>query len=271
MMVARLLAFPPASCGQAIEVAGHRAANLARGAAVERGACGAASGECLLGRARPRPQQDSGERERFMTAERIAIIDYGMGNLRSVQKGFERVGHAALVTEDVATALAADKLVLPGVGAFQDAIEQLRQRGWVEPLRAALQAGKPLLGICLGLQLLFDRSYEDGCHEGLGILRGEVVRFELPRQYKVPHMGWNRARVVHCPPILEGIADDAYFYFVHSYFARPAEREVIALESDYGGPFTAMVWRERLYACQFHPEKSQADGLRLLKNFAEFG
>ena len=139
----------------------------------------------------------------------------------------------------------------------------------MEPLRDAIAAEKPFLGICLGLQLLFDVSYEDGQHEGLGILRGRVVRFDLPPEYKVPHMGWNAPRRRQPAPVLAGIPDGSYFYFVHSYFVDPEEADVVALEADYHRPFCAMIWRKNVYATQFHPEKSQAVGLRLLRNFAE--
>ncbi len=199
----------------------------------------------------------------------IAIIDYGMGNLRSVQKGFEKVGHEAIVTDDPAQVASAGKVVLPGVGAFEDAIAELRRRGLIEPVLAAIQSGKPFLGICLGLQLLFEVSHENGRHEGLGVLKGEVVRFELPPEYSVPHMGWNQVGIRRRAPVLEGIAEGTYFYFVHSYYVVPDDRGVIATETDYGEPFCSMIWRENVFATQFHPEKSQADGLRLLKNFAE--
>ena len=199
----------------------------------------------------------------------IAIVDYGMGNLRSVQKGFEKVGHAATVTADPAVVAAAQKIVLPGVGAFADAIAQLRAGGLDRPVLEGIAAGKPFLGICLGLQLLFEVSHEDGRHEGLGVLEGEVVRFRVPAGYKVPHMGWNQLEIRRRPPLLEGIADGAHFYFVHSYYVVPRDKQVIAAEASYPEPFTAMVWRDNLFATQFHPEKSQADGLRLLRNFAE--
>jgi glutamine amidotransferase len=199
----------------------------------------------------------------------IAIIDYQMGNLRSVQKGFEKVGHAATITSNPADLAAADRVVLPGVGAFGDAIAELRRRDLVQPIRDAVAAGKPFLGICLGLQLLFDVGYEGGEFEGLGILRGKVVRFELPPPLKVPHMGWNRCAIKRPAPALTGLADGTFFYFVHSYYVVPEDPQVIALEADYGHPFCAAVWRGNLFATQFHPEKSQADGLRILKNFAE--
>ena len=199
----------------------------------------------------------------------IAVIDYQMGNLRSVQKAFEKIGHPATITGDPADLARAEKIVLPGVGGFGDAIAELKRRELVEPIREAVFAGKPFLGICLGLQLLFDVGYEDGEHEGLGILRGKVVRFELPPPAKVPHMGWNQATILRRAPILEGIADGTYFYFVHSYYVVPVDKSVVAIHTDYHGPFCSMVWRDNLFATQFHPEKSQADGQRLLRNFAE--
>ena len=198
----------------------------------------------------------------------ISIIDYGMGNLRSVQKGFEKVGYQAVVTGDPAEVAGASKVVLPGVGAFEDAMTELRRRGLLEPVLAAIDSGKPFLGICLGLQLLFERSYEHGEHEGLGVLAGEVVHFEVPPEYSVPHMGWNQLAIPRPVPILDGIKEGTHFYFVHSYHVVPTDPEVIAAETDYGGPFCSMIWRENLYATQFHPEKSQSEGLRILRNFA---
>lgn len=199
----------------------------------------------------------------------IAIIDYGMGNLRSVQKGFEKVGHQALITRDRDAVKKADKVVLPGVGAMEDAIAELNRLGLTNSILQAIDSGKPFLGICLGLQLLFERSYENGEHAGLGVLKGEVVRFNLPPEYSVPHMGWNEAIIRRRPPILEGIEEGTHFYFVHSYYVAPEDPEVVAVEADYHKPFCAMVWRDNLYATQFHPEKSQTNGLKVLKNFAE--
>lgn len=200
----------------------------------------------------------------------IAIIDYQMGNLRSVQKALERVGHEAVITSDPGDLARADRVVLPGVGAFEDAIAELNRRGFIEPIKEAVASGKPFFGICLGMQLLFDVSYEGGEWQGLGILPGKVVRFEVPPEYKVPHMGWNGCRVVGCCPVLRDIADGTHFYFVHSYHCVPDDRGVIALEAEYHRPFVAAVWKDNLFATQFHPEKSQADGLKLLKNFAEW-
>jgi len=201
----------------------------------------------------------------------IAIIDYGMGNLRSVQKAFEKVGHQAVVTSDPAQVAAAAKVVLPGVGAFEDAIAELRRLDLVNPVLETIESGKPFLGICLGLQLLFDVSYENGRHEGLGVLPGEVVRFDLPKGYSVPHMGWNQLAVRRPAPLLAGLAEGTYVYFVHSYYVAPKDPQVVATETDYGGRFCSMIWRDNLFATQFHPEKSQSDGLRMLKNFAELG
>ncbi len=205
------------------------------------------------------------------TTTKIAIIDYGMGNLRSVQKGFERVGHQATVTSDPDVVASAEKVVLPGVGAFEDAMSELRDRGLIEPVLEAIRADKPFLGICLGLQLLFDVSYENGEHPGLGVIVGEVVRFELSKEYSIPHMGWNQLAIPRRPPILAGIEEGTYFYFVHSYYVVPKDAEVIAAETEYGTRFCAMIRRGNLFATQFHPEKSQADGLRILENFAKLG
>ncbi len=198
----------------------------------------------------------------------IAIVDYQMGNLRSVQKAFEKVGVSAEITSDPDALDRADKIVLPGVGAFRDAISELQHRQLVEPLRSAIRAGKPFLGICLGLQLLFDVSYEDGEYRGLEVLRGKVVRFQVPAGCKVPHMGWNAARILKPAPILKGIESGTHFYFVHSYLAAPDDRDVVAIEADYPEPFCAMIWRDNLFATQFHPEKSQQAGLQVLRNFA---
>jgi glutamine amidotransferase len=199
----------------------------------------------------------------------IAIIDYQMGNLRSVQKGFEKVGHAAIITSDPDELARADKIVLPGVGAFVVAMDELKKRDLVEPIRRAVAANKPFLGICLGLQLLFEVGHEDGRHEGLGLLPGEVVRFELPAEYKVPHMGWNQLSIRRPAPLLAGLNDGVHCYFVHSYYVVPRDSAIIAAETSYSAPFCSMIWRDNLFATQFHPEKSQRTGLRMLKNFAE--
>jgi len=204
----------------------------------------------------------------------ITIIDYGMGNLRSVQKAFEQVGGNAVVTADPAVAAQADKLVLPGVGAFRDCMRNLTEGGFVAPIRAHIDAGKPFLGICLGLQLLFTESEEFGCHQGLGIIPGKVVRFpdgvqEEGDTLKVPHMGWNRIGIRRPAPLFQGVPDGSFVYFVHSYYVVPDDPAVIATETGYGRPFCSGIWRDNVMATQFHPEKSQAVGLRMLKNFGE--
>lgn len=199
----------------------------------------------------------------------ISIVDYGMGNLRSVQKGFEKVGASAKICSHPRDLAGCDKLVLPGVGAFRDAIAELQRLEFVQPIRDHIAADKPFLGICLGLQMLFDVSYEDGTWEGLGILPGEVVRFPDTPGLKVPHMGWNNVTPVNAPPLLADIPRDEYFYFVHSYYVVPRDESVIAARTEYGQSFTSAVRRGNLYATQFHPEKSQSRGLQLLRNFAE--
>jgi len=202
----------------------------------------------------------------------IAIIDYGMGNLRSVQKAFERLGAEAVMVTTPAELAAAGKIVLPGVAAFGDAMAQLDRQGLIEPLVKAIKDGTPYLGICLGLQLLLDVSYENGRHLGLGIVPGKVVRFEFDAgndsgQLSVPHMGWNQIHHRRRCPLLEGIDDGAYMYFAHSYHVVPAEDEIIAATTDYGYDFASAIWRDNVFAVQFHPEKSQRIGLRLLENF----
>ena len=208
----------------------------------------------------------------------IAIIDYGMGNLRSVQKAFETVGHRAVVTRDPHAIADAGHVVLPGVGAFADCMANLEQYSLVEPIRQAIASGKPFLGICLGLQLLFTESEEFGLHKGLGLLSGRVKKFPFGNgqaaptdvRLKVPHMGWNGVAVQRTAPPLRGIVSGEHFYFVHSYYVEPQDRSVAATMTDYGMPFVSSVWRDNIFACQFHPEKSQAAGLRIVKNFGEW-
>jgi len=202
----------------------------------------------------------------------IAIIDYDMGNLRSVQKGFERVGHEAAVTREPATIGNASHVVLPGVGSFRECMDNLIRYGLVAPIVRAIESGKPFLGICVGLQLLFTESDEFGSCKGLDIIKGKVVHFshdmrENNHALKIPHMGWNDIEIVRRAPILDGVENHSYLYFVHSYYVVPENEGVVASTTDYGGSFASSIWRDNLFACQFHPEKSQAVGLRLLKNF----
>lgn len=199
----------------------------------------------------------------------VVIVDYGMGNLRSVQKAFEAVGAPADVTSDPARVRAAAKLVLPGVGAFADATARLKETGLGDAALAHIAAGRPFLGICLGLQLLFARGTEDGDHPGLGVFPGDVVRFPHVPGLKVPHMGWNPLRLTRpdCP-LFAGLPAAPAVYFVHSYYAAPTDAGCVAAEADYPTPFCAAVWKDNVYATQFHPEKSQDVGLKVLKNFA---
>jgi glutamine amidotransferase len=197
----------------------------------------------------------------------IAIIDYGMGNLRSVSKAFEAVGHQAVVTRDARVIGNASHVVLPGVGAFGDCMANIEQYGLVEPIRTAIQSGKPFLGICLGLQVLFSESEEFGPHKGLDIIQGTVRRFEGGQALKVPHMGWNQVHVQRACPLFDGVADGSDWYFVHSYFVDPSDKQLAATMTTYGIPFVSSVWKDNIVACQFHPEKSQLVGLRLIKNF----
>lgn len=200
----------------------------------------------------------------------IAIVDYDMGNLKSVQKAFEAVGHRAAVTRDPKAIADASHVVLPGVGAFGDCMRNLERYGLVEPVTKAIAAGKPFLGICLGFQLLFSESEEFGTHRGLGVIPGKVVRFQSngsPAHLKVPHMGWNAIAIGKRPPVLEGVPDGAFMYFVHSYYVVPDDRAVACTMTDYGTPFVSSIARDNIFACQFHPEKSQAEGLKIIRNF----
>ena len=203
----------------------------------------------------------------------ITIIDYGMGNLRSVQKGFEKVGFNALVTADPREAEQAERLVLPGVGAFRDCMDNLRQGGFIDPILRHVESGRPFLGICLGLQLLFTESEEFGRHQGLDIIPGKVVRFPAglrqgDEALKVPHMGWNQIEIRRPAPVFKGVEEGVSVYFVHSYYVVPEDESMVATVTDYGIPFCSAVWRDNVVATQFHPEKSQQVGLQMLKNFA---
>ncbi|HSZ54315.1 MAG TPA: imidazole glycerol phosphate synthase subunit HisH [Tepidisphaeraceae bacterium] len=200
----------------------------------------------------------------------IAIIDYGMANLRSVQKAFEQVGAAAQIISKPEQIDRADKIVLPGVGAFADAVRTLREHQLVDSILNHINRGKPFLGICLGLQMLVDVSYEDGEHLGLGVIKGKCVRFDVDQRLglKVPHMGWNQLEIRKPSPILRDLPAGCGVYFVHSYHVVPDDPSIIATTTDYGGDFVSSICRDNLLATQFHPEKSQKVGLQILANFA---
>ena len=230
----------------------------------------------------------------------IAIIDYGMGNLRSVQKGFEKVGYDAIVTSNYKDILSAKGVVLPGVGAFKDCMRNLEEGCLVDSIYKVIEMGKPFLGICLGLQLLFTESEEFGIHKGLGIIKGRVVKFSFNSQHsgapiqwmgrstqhlKIPHMGWNNIKISGqgvkgsrglnprtlepSNPLFKDIPDNSYFYFVHSYYVVPEDDNIVASKTDYGIDFVSSISKDNIFACQFHPEKSQEMGLRILKNFGD--
>jgi imidazole glycerol-phosphate synthase subunit HisH len=198
----------------------------------------------------------------------IAIVDYGMGNLKSVEKGFKKVGVEAIVTSNPRVVNDARAVVLPGVGAFRDCIRNLTDLSLTESVTSSINKGKPFLGICLGLQVLFSESEEFGTCKGLDIFRGKVVRFQ--EGLKVPHMGWNTVKLVNRPPIFSDIEDNAFFYFVHSFYVVPEDAGVIATTTDYGTTFTSMIWKDNIFATQFHPEKSQELGLKVLAGFGKF-
>jgi len=197
----------------------------------------------------------------------ITVVDYGVGNLRSVQKALEQVGAEAVVTEDSRVIQAAQGVILPGVGAFGDAMDTLRATGLDVTVREVVKHNIPLLGICLGMQLLFDESEEMGRHQGLGVLPGRTLRFGAG--LKVPHIGWNCIRMVRPGGLLSGVTDGDFAYFVHSYYVAPEQAEIVLATTDYGLDFASVVEQGRIFGIQFHPEKSQDVGLRILRNFAE--
>ena len=197
----------------------------------------------------------------------IAIIDYGMGNLRSVQKALEKVGATTMITQNPDEIKAADKVVLPGVGAMQPAMQRLKVLGIIPAIKTVIAKKAPFLGICLGLQLLFEKSNEGGLTEGLGILRGEVARFSW---LKIPQIGWNQLHIKNADsPILKGIDESTNVYFCHSYFVKPADKTIISTTTKYAIDFTSSIYAGNILGVQFHPEKSQTVGLKILKNFNE--
>lgn len=200
----------------------------------------------------------------------IAIVDYGMGNLRSVSKAFDLQGYSAAVTRDRDLISEASGLVLPGVGGFGDSMRNLEEYGLITPIKEYIRSGRPFLGICLGLQVLFEESEESPGVPGFGLLKGKVLKFPKFKEehLKVPHMGWNEILIQKPVPVLKGIPDKSWFYFVHSYYAAPEDDSIIAVKADYGFEFTAAVSKENIFASQFHPEKSSDLGLKILRNFA---
>lgn len=198
------------------------------------------------------------------------IVDYGMANLRSVQKAIEKVGHQATITQDQDVIRKADRLILPGVGAFRDAIALLKETQLDQVILEYVRSGRKFLGICLGLQLLFSRSYEEGTHEGLNLFEGDVVRFNESPGLKIPHMGWNQIHFKRRPECLPESLEAKDVYFVHSYYVVPARKEITMCETEYPTPFVSGIWHENVMATQFHPEKSQKVGAAILKAFMEW-
>ena len=198
----------------------------------------------------------------------IAIVDYGVGNLFSLSSSLKKIGAEVVVSGDKEVIESADKIILPGVGAFRDAIKKLTESGLKEVVISECEKGKPLLGICLGMQMLFDESYEDGKYEGLHLIPGSVrpISEVIPKSYKVPHIGWNRLDIKKPSKLLEFIQDGDYVYFVHSFYAADCENYIVSM-SEYGYPITASVENKNVYGCQFHPEKSGKVGLNILKGF----
>lgn len=201
----------------------------------------------------------------------IAIIDYGVGNLFSLKSSFCAIGQEVKVTDNTDEIRKADKIILPGVGAFEDAVKKLKNTGLDIVLKEEAAKGKPVMGICLGMQMLFERSFEYGCHEGLGLIKGDIIPFEgeIDSSLKIPHIGWNALEIKEDLPIFRYINNGDHVYFVHSYFAAVTDETIAKCE--YGKVFTAAVGKDNIYGCQFHPEKSGQVGLNILKGFCELG
>lgn len=209
-------------------------------------------------------------RRRRESCSVILVVDYGMSNLRSVSKALEKLGAKVEISGLASDLAKAQKVVLPGVGAFGDAVKELEKRALISSLRAFAQKGSPVMGICLGLQLLFDSSDESPEARGLGVLPGKVTRFSSDLKLKIPHIGWNEIHIQrpHCP-LTQGLDEKPYAYFVHSYYVVPDHQETVLSNTDYGITFPSMIWRNNIYGCQFHPEKSQETGLKILENFVK--
>lgn len=201
----------------------------------------------------------------------IAIIDYDAGNMKSVEKALQFLEADVIVTRDRNAILAADQVILPGVGAFGEAMEKLESYGLIEVIHQVVAKGTPFLGICLGMQLLFDQSEESGGVKGLGLLRGEIVKIPAKEGLKIPHIGWNSLKFPHKSVLFEGIPEDSYVYFVHSYYLKASDTAVVAATTTYGVEIHAAVEHNNIYGCQFHPEKSSETGLNILKNFVTLG
>ncbi len=199
----------------------------------------------------------------------ITIVDYGMGNLASVSNAIGLYAEDVLISSMADDVKRADKLILPGVGAFKDAYNEIEKRGLLNAILDFIKSGKPFLGICLGMQLLFTKSFEDGEYKGFDIIKGDVVPFEKAEGIKIPHMGWNNIlkHTTHNCPLLKEVCMESYMYFVHSYYVVPEDDSVIATTTAYGNNFCSMLWKDNIYAVQFHPEKSQGQGLRIIENF----
>lgn len=197
----------------------------------------------------------------------IAVVDYGMGNLKSVGKALKKVGGEVLITRDPAKIKESQGLVLPGVGSFKDCMINLKENKLIQPILNFIASGRPFLGICLGMQILFSESEEFGRFKGLDIIKGRVVRFPSQKEIKIPHMGWNTVKIKKTCPLLKDIPDKSYFYFVHSYYVVPEDKDVIATTTHYAVEFTSGIWKDNIFACQFHPEKSQKLGLKILRKF----
>ncbi len=201
----------------------------------------------------------------------IAIIDYDAGNIKSVEKALQYLGEETCVTRDPEEILAAEKVILPGVGAFGDAMQKLHQYGLVEVIKEVVNRRKPLLGICLGLQLLFESSEESPGVEGLGILKGKIVRFPEDAGVKIPHVGWNSLQYPNSGKLFVNVPENAFVYFVHSYYLKAEDPQIVTASAWYGTPIHASVEKDQVFACQFHPEKSSETGLQILKNFVMLG
>ena len=202
------------------------------------------------------------------TNNAIVVVDYGMGNLRSVSKALEKAGGKVKVSSAPKDILRADKVIVPGVGAFKDAMAELKSRRLIEPIKEFIAKGRPFLGLCLCLQLIFSKSEEGGLNKGLGMVKGDVVKFRS-KKLKIPHMGWNQLNIKGNCPLLKGVPENSYFYFVHSYYAVPEDNKCVAAWTGYGVKFPSVICSDNIYATQFHPEKSQDLGLKILRNFVK--